>query len=186
MTPPPLSLPRSLSLLLLVAAGCQGGASADDSARAKMASDLVQCQNDRSALKEKISDLTVELQKLRAANEPKAPDPVAAPRPSESPKKLGEANIAPEALGRVVKKNSAGLRTCYEKGLKHNPNLQYVTAVKVRFDVSGAGTATDVAFSPHTDSEMEKCMGKTIAGWKFPTFTGQPVTIEAPVSLVAK
>jgi hypothetical protein len=180
-----------LSSLALFAAGCMSGSGSDDTAaRSKMASDLVQCQNDRLALKEKIGELQAELQKLKAA----AAEPVEAPKPTETPppahhamaKKSDEGDIAPAALAGVVKRNSGGLRVCYEKGLKHHPDLAYVSSVKVRFSVTASGAAQNVSFSPHTDSEMEKCMGKTISHWQFPSFTGEPVQVEAPVNLVAK
>jgi hypothetical protein len=201
---------RIPSLLAVIVSGslaaCTGTEKpSDDEAKAKMAmaNDLVQCRNDNQALKEKISDLTAELQKLRAqqAAAPEAGAGTAAPTTaagnptpavaSAHPKKMGaegegEADISPVVLGRVVKAKSPALRVCYEKGLKHNPNLQYVSSVKVHFSVNNTGAASDVSFSPHVDREMEKCMSSTIAKWQFPQFHGRPVEVEAPVSLIAK
>ena len=180
----PVVLP--LSLLSLAFAACEGKSEEDAAKSNKMASDLVQCKNDLSSQKEKIAELTAELSKLRAATDPTrkldAIDLKAGP--TEKPHKDG--NISPQQVSAVIGKNSAGLRTCYEKGLKRNPNLQYVSTVNVRFSVKNTGEASDVGFSPPADAEMEKCMGAAIAKWHFPTFEGDAVQVEAPVNLVAK
>jgi len=97
-----------------------------------------------------------------------------------------EGNIAPDAVIKVVKQNSGGLRACYEKALKRKPDLQYVSAVTARFQIVNTGQAQGVTFAPHTDAEMEKCMASTMEKWKFPTFQGDPVAFEQPVNLVAK
>ena len=87
---------------------------------------------------------------------------------------------------KVVKMNSGGLRACYEKALKRKPDLQFVNNVVAKFQLRGNGTASNVHFAPHTDSEMESCMASTMEKWKFPTFEGDPVAFEQPVNLVAK
>ena len=97
-----------------------------------------------------------------------------------------EGNIAPDAVVKVVRQNSGGLRACYEKALKRKPDLQYVSAVTAHFEVENSGGAHGVSFTPHTDQEMEKCMASTMEKWKFPTFQGDPVAFEQPVNLVAK
>ena len=173
------------SLLLL--AGCSGGPSADDVAqRNKMASDLVACQNDRSTLKEQLAAAQAELAKLKAANDPTVhvQDPLTL---NANPSKTGkEGNLPPEAVIKVFKQNQGGLKACYDKGLKRNPNLQYVAALNAHFAVKNTGNAVNVGFSPHADGEMEHCMASTIAKWHFPTFTGDPVQFDYPVNLVAK
>ena len=86
----------------------------------------------------------------------------------------------------MLKANSESLRKCYEGGLKRSPALQFVQSVNVHFAVRNTGSATDIAFSPRTDGEMEHCMSNAIGRWRFPMFSGEPVQFEAPVSLVAK
>ena len=172
-------------------AGCPGQNSAeDDSAKIKMATDLTQCRNDSSALKDKIAELTAEIQKLKAAEQ--VPDPTLHLPPTDlkanppTAEKQVDGTIAPEQITKTVKANSGALRPCYEGGLKRNPNLQYVSMVNVRFSLKNTGNAAEVGFSPHTDGEMERCMSDKIAKWKFPAFTGGAVRVEAPVNLVAK
>ena len=73
-----------------------------------------------------------------------------------------------------------------ERGLKRNTSLRYVTSVDVRFTVKNTGVASGISFAPSSDLEMERCMSLAIGRWKFPTFTGDPVQLVAPVHLVAK
>jgi hypothetical protein len=97
-----------------------------------------------------------------------------------------EGNVKPDAVVKVVKQNSGGLRACYEKALKRKPDLQYVNNVTAKFQIKNSGNAMNVHFAPHTDAEMEQCMASTMEKWKFPTFEGDPVSFEQPVNLVAK
>jgi hypothetical protein len=173
--------------LFLLTAGCSSGPSADEVAqRNKLANDLVTCQNDRSNLKEQLAQAQAELAKLKAATDPTVKVGEAldlAANPSKSGK---EGNLPPAAVIKVFKQNQGGLKACYDKGLKRNPNLQYVAALNAHFAVKNSGNAVNVGFSPHADGEMEHCMASTIAKWRFPTFSGDPVQFDYPVNLVAK
>ena len=62
----------------------------------------------------------------------------------------------------------------------------YPQGTGVKFGGFRDGSAQNVSFSPHTDSEMERCMASTMQKWRFPTFQGDPVAFEQPVNLVAK
>jgi len=171
----------SLGLVLLMAA-CSGGA--DDQQKAKLATDLVQCRNDLSNLKEQLAETKAQLTKAQEAKTCQL-EPIDIKAAGAGQKHM-EGNVSPEAVVKVVKQNSGGLRACYEKALKRKPDLQYVSSVKARFEVANTGQAQAVTFAPHTDAEMEKCMASTMEKWKFPTFQGDPVAFEQPVNLVAK
>jgi hypothetical protein len=168
--------------LFLVLGACSGGAN-DDGQKAKLASDLVQCKNDISSLKDQLAEAKAQLAKAEADKKVKL-DALAV-KAGDSAKHV-EGNIAPEAVIKVMRQNSGGLRVCYEKALKRKPDLQYVSAVTARFQVRNSGSAASVNFAPHTDSEMEHCMAQTMERWRFPTFQGDPVAFEQPVNLVAK
>lgn len=174
------SLPLTLTLF-----AC-GGSAQDDGAKAKLATELVQCRNDLSDLKGQLALAKAELAKAQASATLKL-DPIDA---SNSAAHHGtaskEGNVSPEAVAKVVKLNATGFRACYEKALKRKPDLQYVSAVNAHFSVRNTGTAQDVGFSPRTDVEMEHCMSSLMEKWKFPTFQGDPVAFEVPVNLVAR
>lgn len=161
----------------------------DDGAKAKLATELVQCRNDLRDLKEQVAVAKAELTKCQQAATVKL-DPVdvkvggTTAHPSGGTGKEG--NVSPEAVAKVVKLNASGFRACYEKALKRKPDLQYVSSVTARFSVRNTGNAQGVSFGPRTDSEMEHCMAQLMEKWKFPTFQGDPVAFEVPVNLVAK
>ncbi len=176
---------RSVSLIVcIVLCGCSGGSEDDAAQKAKLATDLVQCRNDLTNLKEQLAESKAQLAKAQEAKTC-ALEPLDLKANGAGQKHM-EGNVAPEAVAKVVKQNSGGLRACYEKALKRKPDLQYVSSVTARFSVENTGAAKGVSFAPHTDSEMEKCMAQTMEKWKFPTFQGDPVAFEQPVNLVAK
>jgi hypothetical protein len=163
-----------------------GGAS-DDGSKAKLASELVACKNEQLSLKEQLAQAKADLQKAQAATAATVPlDPVELKARQAGALSGKEGNVSPEAVVKVVRQNSGGLRACYEHALKRKPDLQYVSTVTARFAVRNTGNAQGVMFVPHTDAEMEKCMASTMEKWKFPTFQGDPVAFEQPVNLVAK
>ena len=175
---------RSALLALIACAGvaCSGGE--DDQQKAKLATDLVQCRNDLSNLKEQLAESKAQLTKAQEAKTCLL-EPLDLKAANAGQKHM-EGNIPPDAVIKVVKQNSGGLRACYEKALKRKPDLQYVSSVTARFQIVNTGQAQGVVFTPHTDAEMEKCMASTMEKWKFPTFQGEPVAFEQPVNLVAK
>jgi hypothetical protein len=178
----PMTTTRLALTMAALLAGC--GAPADDGSKAKLASDLVACKNENLSLKEQLAEAKAALQRAQDAQTVKldAVDIKASP-PGE---KHMEGNVPPEAVAKVVKQNSGGLRACYEHALKRKPDLQYVSTVTARFQVKNTGSAINVSFAPHTDQEMEKCMAQTMEKWKFPSFQGDPVAFEQPVNLIAK
>jgi len=171
-------------LLLWGAAAC--GGSQDDGSKAKLAAELVQCKNDLLSQKEQVAQAKAELGKCQQAATVRL-EPVDV-KVGGQPHPVGskEGNVSPDAVAKVVKQNATGFRACYEKALKRKPDLQYVSAVTARFAVRNTGNAQGVSFSPHTDGEMEHCMGQLMEKWKFPTFQGDPVAFEVPVNLVAR
>jgi hypothetical protein len=172
-----------LVLSTLTFAACGGNDGGDDQQKAKLASDLVTCRNDLSNLKEQLAEAKAQLAKLQQARTTTL-DPIELKNANAG--KHMEGNISPDAVIKVVRQNSGGLRACYEKALKRKPDLQYVSSVTAHFEVENSGGARGVSFTPHTDSEMEHCMASTMAKWKFPAFQGDPVAFEQPVNLVAK
>ncbi len=174
--------------LAIACFGCSGGGGAEPAANTKLADDLVACQNERSQLKEKLRDAEARAKKAEEAASAvvKIDPPLELHGSAQTPEKHVEGNLPPEAVVKVFKANQGGLRACYEKGLKRNPNLQYVSAVNAHFAVKNTGNAIGVNFTPHADGEMERCMAQAITRWHFPSFTGDPVQFDYPVSLVAK
>ncbi len=173
----------ALTALLFITAGC--GGSDDDGAKSKLATDLVACKNDVTTLKEQLAQAKADLHKAQAAADTAVKLAPVDIGPTPTVKHM-EGNVSPDAVVKVVRTNSGGLRACYERALKRKPDLQYVSTVVAHFQVKNSGGASQVSFSPHTDAEMEHCMAGAMEKWKFPTFQGDPVAFEQPVNLVAK
>ncbi len=165
-------------------AGCSSAAQ-DDGTKTKLATDLVQCRNDLREMKDSLAQAKAELQKAQKSSVVQL-DAVDVPTGQKQNGSGKEGNVSPDAVAKVVKLNATGFRACYEKALKRKPDLQYVSSVTARFSVRNTGNAQGVGFAPHTDGEMEHCMGQLMEKWKFPTFQGDPVAFEVPVNLVAR
>ncbi len=196
----PITLVVPVVILLAFATSGCNNPPAEDGQRSKLASDLVACQNELSSTKDKVSELAAKL--VKAEDAAKAAGAVQLDGVDVKAGHAGggggggggasgghhgiEGNVSPDAVVKVVRLNSGGLRACYEKALKRKPDLQYVSKVTARFSIKNTGNAADVNFSPHTDPDMEHCMATTMERWKFPTFQGDPVTFESAINLIAK
>ena len=130
----------SLALVLVWLSACSGGG--DDQQKAKLATDLVQCRNDLTNLKEQLAESKAQLTKAQEAKTCLL-EPIDLKAAGAGQKHM-EGNIAPEAVIKVVRQNSGGLRACYEKALKRKPDLQYVSSVTARFRWRTPGTAQGV------------------------------------------
>ena len=180
---------RLATVILVFASACGvGGGGGDDGSKARMAADLVTCKNEKNRLKEQVAEAKAEVEKTKAEAEKGFAQqfPTVELHGGMGQPKHIEGNIPAEAVTKVLKQNIGGLRACYEHALKRKPDLQFVQTVSARFAVKNTGNATNVSFAPHADGEMERCMGQAMEKWKFPTFQGDPVAVELPISLVSK
>lgn len=202
---------RALFPLLFWVTACNPAAPTDNKRTAELADKLVACQNERSNTKEELGQAKADLARAQsqlAALQEKiaAPPPRAGRTPprmeafthevpgahpsvrGRRPEPTGPADPAAEAqeaqaVAQLLRARAAQLRVCYERGLKHNDKLQFVTQVKVQLTVDPSGAARDVVLHPRTEPEMEGCIRQTITRWQFPPFRGHAVTVEQPVNL---
>src|SRR5262249_21766390 len=105
--------PAFFAVAIFASVGC-GSSSDDDSAsqKAKLATDLVQCRNDLTNLKEQIAETKAQLLKAQEAKVCQL-EPIDL-KAGDVGQKHMEGNIAPAAVIKVLKQNSGGLRVCYE------------------------------------------------------------------------
>ncbi len=101
--------------------------------------------------------------------------------------KLKEGNLSQEEVIKTMKMNKPVLKVCYERAMKKNASLrrQSIT-LTVAFKVTPSGSPKDVLVSPNYDSQMIDCMQKSIRRWRFPTFSGQAIGVESPLTLTPK
>lgn len=101
---------------------------------------------------------------------------------------FGQGDLNPKEASAIVMRGAPALQGCYERALKRNAGLQMRTGlgVTLAITVKAAGAVDSVEVNPSVDSEMTKCIKATISRWKFPTFTGNAVTIEQRLTLTPK
>jgi hypothetical protein len=101
---------------------------------------------------------------------------------------FGQGDLNPKEASAIVMRGAPALQGCYERALKKNGALQMRAGLGVTLGikVKPAGEVDSVDVSPSVDADMTKCIKTTIARWKFPTFTGQAVTIEQKLTLTPK
>lgn len=199
-------LPALLPSLVVLLGGCPASTPKDEGGRtAELADKLVSCQNERSSLKEQLGAAEAQVRQLKseAAAAPAAPQAEAAvpragraaPHGASAARETARPAVRrgpdnPEAEARAAKEmaqllraQAGQLRPCYERGLKRNANLQFVSQINVRLTVNPDGHARDVRTSPRTDPDMESCIAQLASRWSVTPYKGQPVQVELPVSL---
>ena len=85
----------------------------------------------------------------------------------------------------LLQQRNGEFRPCYERGLKQNTNLRYLTRLTARVVVSPRGHASSLTISPDTQTNMEDCMSRVMGRWQFARYTGAPIVVEVPVTLRA-
>ncbi|HEY0708643.1 MAG TPA: AgmX/PglI C-terminal domain-containing protein [Polyangia bacterium] len=173
-------------------AACDGKEKADLNKRLTEASDkLVECRRETTQLRAEVAGLKRQLATALAnpgkltLTDPEIINLIASIRggaPTGGPPKGA---LDPAQASRVVTQGAQALRQCYERALKRNQNLQFQAGINVTLNVTVApeGSVQDVALSPSVDAEMTSCIRQAAMRWKFPTFSGEAVTIEQKLTL---
>jgi hypothetical protein len=101
--------------------------------------------------------------------------------------KLREGNLTQEQVVSTMRTNKRVLKACYERAMKKNTNLrrQKIT-LTVGFKVNPSGIPAHISVTPNYDGRMIDCMKKAIKRWRFPSFSGQAVGVESPLTLTPK
>lgn len=101
---------------------------------------------------------------------------------------FGQGDLNPKEASAIVMRGAPALQGCYERALKRNAGLQMRAGLGVTLGITvkPAGAVDNVDVTPSVDTEMTKCIKATIIRWKFPTFTGNAVTIEQKLTLTPK
>jgi hypothetical protein len=91
--------------------------------------------------------------------------------------------LPPEVVKRIVRANFPRLRACYEAGLKTDPALAGVVAVRFRIDTDGSvvGVALDATASTLTDAAVRGCVLGVYRTLSFPEPEGGVVNVSCAV-----
>jgi hypothetical protein len=100
---------------------------------------------------------------------------------------IPEGTLTQQQVVTTITQNKPVLQQCYERAMKKNTALthQKIT-LTLGFQIRPTGNAGNIAISPNYDSMMIDCMKKAIMRWRFPTFSGQPVGVESPITLTPR
>jgi hypothetical protein len=176
----------------LLLAACDGKAKEELTRRVNEANDkLVMCRKETNDLKNEVASLKRQLAQAMAnpsrvvLTDPEIINLIASIKGTPSGVEVGKGGLDPAQASKIVFQGAHALRQCYERALKKNQSLQFQSGIGVTLAVTvrGQGTVQDVEVSPSVDSEMTSCIKNTVMRWKFPTFAGDPVTIEQKLTL---
>ena len=91
------------------------------------------------------------------------------PTPASSVDVAG--GLAKDQIRRVIRRNRAQVRHCYEQGLRLRPDLQGRIAVRFVVDPSGRVSAVSAVANELTP-EVGACVLGKVRGWSFPAAPG--------------
>ncbi len=96
------------------------------------------------------------------------------------PEALLPSTLSQSQISSVVNRNLARIKFCYDSQLRRNPNL--TGKVIVNFTVEGSGKVSSVAVKSRRfrGSYLDTCVTGAIRSWRFPRFSGDPVSVDYP------
>jgi hypothetical protein len=191
----------ALSFALLASAGCKGGGGEELTARLNEANDkVVACRSEMNELKAQNSDLKRKLAEAMAnPARLQLTDPDILNLIAEIKSKrggsgqgdnvvLGKGDLNPKEASRVVRQGAQALQRCYERALKKSAALQMQSGLGVMLEltVKPTGLVSGMNLSPRVDADLTECVRTTVARWKFPPFSGEPVVVTQKLTLTPK
>ncbi len=88
--------------------------------------------------------------------------------------------LSPEQIMRVVRRNQAAVRYCYENELQRQPNLRGRIEIRWRITRSGTVSSASRASSTMGNARVEGCIVRQVRRWRFPTPDGGEVDVNFP------
>ncbi len=104
-----------------------------------------------------------------------APDSIQTPNLPEG--------LTQDAIYKVVNDNNTSMKLCYAEAARKGEKLAGKMEVQLTIDPSGDVTGADINTAQFKTSTMGQCTVRRVKTWKFPKFTGQPVTVVFPYVL---
>jgi len=80
----------------------------------------------------------------------------------------------------VVDRNLSRIKFCYDSQLRRNPNLAGKMIISFTIVASGRVSAVNLRTVRLKGTEMESCIRQAILSWRFPAFSGDPITVDYP------
>jgi len=88
--------------------------------------------------------------------------------------------LSPEQIMRVVRRNQAAVRYCYENELQRQPNLRGRIEIAWRIARNGTVSSARRASSTMGNARVEGCIVRQVRRWRFPQPDGGEVDVNFP------
>ncbi|MFO0726782.1 MAG: TonB family protein [Myxococcota bacterium] len=92
-------------------------------------------------------------------------------------KTIIQGSLSKEEIGRVIRRNLARFKYCYEKELNANPNLSGKVAIYFTIDPTGSVAEASVRETSINDENVEQCAVKVMRSLKFPQPKGGGIVV---------
>jgi hypothetical protein len=114
---------------------------------------------------------------------PAAPAPGSAPGPAPRPPRSGPPPSQEDVLA-LIGSGQTALQACYQKALRHNPNLGLRSLrLRLSFTVRSSGNIAHVGFHPATTRDLTGCLREAVEAWRVQPFGGTSIAVEVPITL---
>ncbi len=98
---------------------------------------------------------------------------------------VGTGRIDRKALTDTVRRRVRSIRSCYERGLKRQPDLSGKLTLRFTVGVVGRVTAVKTLADTLGSAEVRRCIESRISRWRFPKPEGGEVVISYPFVFTA-
>lgn len=88
--------------------------------------------------------------------------------------------LSPEQIMRVVRRNQAAVRYCYENELQRQPSLSGRIEIQWRIARNGSVTSARVGSTTMRNARVEGCIVRQVRRWRFPQPDGGEVDVRFP------
>ncbi|MFK7991822.1 MAG: AgmX/PglI C-terminal domain-containing protein [Sandaracinaceae bacterium] len=88
--------------------------------------------------------------------------------------------LSPEQIMRVVRRNQAAVRYCYENELQRQPNLAGRIEIRWRISRNGSVATSRVGSTTMRNARVEGCIVRQVRRWRFPEPDGGEVDVNFP------
>lgn len=88
--------------------------------------------------------------------------------------------LSPEQIMRVVRRNQAAVRYCYENELQRQPSLAGRITIHWRIARNGSVGSARVGSSSMRNARVEGCIVRQVRRWRFPQPDGGEVDVDFP------
>jgi hypothetical protein len=84
----------------------------------------------------------------------------------------------------VLRRRMGGIKSCYEKRLKRNPELKGKVVIRFVIHSGGAVTEAEIVENTTGDGDLGACIAERIRSVRFPSAEGADTTVTYPIILV--